>query len=59
MIRAAITFFVLAVLAVLAGVYQIAGISVELGKILAMVFLALAVLSYVGDLVTGRKKPTL
>ena len=55
MIRAAIVFFVLALLAVLFGAYGVAGLSVEVGKILLMVFLALAVLSFVGSLVTGRK----
>lgn len=55
MIRAAIAFFVLALLAVLFGAYGIAGVSMEIGKVLLMVFLALAVLSFVGSLVTGRK----
>ena len=55
MIRAAIAFFALALLAVLFGAYGIAGVSIEVGKILLMVFLALAVLSFVGSLVTGRK----
>ncbi|MBC7540651.1 MAG: DUF1328 domain-containing protein [Bacteriovorax sp.] len=55
MIRAAIAFFVLALVAVLLGAYGIAGVSIEVGKILLMVFLALAVLSFVGSLVTGRK----
>ena len=55
MIRAAISFFVLALVAVLFGAYGIAGVSIEAGKILLMVFLALAVLSFVGSLVTGKK----
>lgn len=55
MVRAAITFFVLAILAFLFGAYGIAGLSVEIGKILLMVFLALAVLSFLGSLITGRK----
>lgn len=55
MIRAAIAFFVLALIAVLFGAYGIAGISMELGKILLMVFLALAVLSFVGSLVSGKR----
>lgn len=57
MIRAAITFFVLALVAVLFGAYGIAGLSIEVGKILLMVFLALAVLSFIGSLITGRKHP--
>jgi uncharacterized membrane protein YtjA (UPF0391 family) len=55
MIRAAIGFFVLALLAVLFGAYGIAGMSMEVGKILLMVFIALAVLSFLGSLVTGRR----
>lgn len=58
MIRAAIVFFVLTLLAVLFGAYGIAGVSMEVGKILLMVFLALAVLSFVGSLVSGGRKPT-
>ena len=53
MIRAAIAFFVLALIAVLFGAYGIAGLSMEVGKVLLMVFLVLAVLSFVGSLVTG------
>ncbi len=56
MIRAAIAFFILALVAVLFGAYGIAGISIEVGKILLMVFLALAILSFVGSLVGGGKK---
>lgn len=55
MIRAAILFFVLALVATLFGTYGIAGVTMEIGKILLMVFLALAVLSFVGSLVTGKK----
>ena len=55
MLRAAIAFFVLALVSVLFGAYGIAGMSIEVGKILLMVFLALAILSFVGNLITGRK----
>lgn len=55
MIRAAIIFFALALLTVLIGSYGVVGVSVEMGKTVAMIFLALAVLSYVGSLVTGKK----
>ena len=56
MIRAAIAFFVLALIAVLFGAYGIAGLSVGVGKTLLMVFLALAVLSFLGSMLTGRNK---
>ncbi len=54
MIRAAIAFFVLALVAVILGATGIAGLSMEIGKILLFVFLALAVISFVGSLITGR-----
>jgi len=57
MIRAAIIFFVLALVSVLFGAYGIAGLSIAAGRLLLMVFLALAVLSFVGNLITGRKRP--
>lgn len=55
MLRAAIVFFVIGLLAMFLGMNNIAGLSVELGKILLYVFLALAVISFVVSLVTGRK----
>ncbi len=55
MIRAAIGFFVLALVAYALGAGGIAGMSVEIGKILLFVFLVLAVISFLVSLVTGRK----
>lgn len=55
MIRAAISFFVLAILAYVLGANGIAGLSVEIGKTLLVVFLALSVISVLVYLVTGRK----
>lgn len=54
MIRASITFFILALVAYIFGAYGLAGISVEIGKVLLWVFLVLAVLSYVVSLISGR-----
>jgi len=54
MIRAAISFFVLALVAFIFGAYGIAGVSVEIGKILLWVFLVLAAISFLGALITGR-----
>lgn len=56
MIRAAIVFFVLAIIAILFGAYGIAGVSVEIGKTLLMIFLALSVLSIVGSLLGNNKR---
>lgn len=55
MIRAAIVFFVLSMIAIFLGAYGIAGITMEIGKILLLVFLALSVLSIIGG-VLGNKK---
>lgn len=59
MIRAALSFFVLALVALVFGAYGIAGLSMEIGKTLLVVFLVLAVLSFLGSLMTGRKSSQL
>ena len=55
MIRAAITFFILAIIAYFLGMSGVAGLSIEIGRILLFVFLVLAVISFVGSIATGRK----
>jgi uncharacterized membrane protein YtjA (UPF0391 family) len=55
MIRAAIAFFVLALVAFVLGAGGIAGLSMEIGKILIVVFVALSVISLLVALVTGKK----
>jgi uncharacterized membrane protein YtjA (UPF0391 family) len=54
MLRAAIAFFIIGLLAVLLGANNLAGISIDLGKTLLGVFLALAVISFLVSLFTGR-----
>lgn len=54
MVRAAIGFFVLALIAILLGASGVAGVSMDIAKTLLVVFLILAVLSFVGSLITGR-----
>ena len=56
MLRAALAFFVIGLLAILLGANNIAGVSIEMGKTLLFVFLALAVLSFIFSLVSGRNK---
>jgi uncharacterized membrane protein YtjA (UPF0391 family) len=56
MLKAAIIFFVLALISILLGAYGIAGLSMEIGKILLTVFLILALVSFVVSLVTGKKQ---
>ncbi len=55
MIRLAVTFFVLALVALLFGSYGIAGLSIEIGKLLLFVFLVLAIISFSASLITGKK----
>jgi uncharacterized membrane protein YtjA (UPF0391 family) len=55
MLRAAIAFFVLGLVAVLLGANNIGGLSMDIGKTLLFVFLILAVISFIGSLVMGKK----
>jgi uncharacterized membrane protein YtjA (UPF0391 family) len=59
MIRAAIAFFVLALIALVFGANGIAGMSMDIGKTLVGVFLVLAVISFVINLVSGRSTKNL
>lgn len=54
MLRAAIAFFVLAILALILGASGVAGLSMEIGRVLVGVFLLLAVISFVYSLMTGK-----
>ncbi len=54
MLRAAIAFFVLGLIAVLFGANGIAGVSMEAGKLILGVFVVLAVLSAIVGLLGGR-----
>jgi uncharacterized membrane protein YtjA (UPF0391 family) len=55
MLRAAIIFFAIALLAILFGATGFAGVSMEIGKTLLAVFLVLAVISFIFSLFTGKK----
>lgn len=59
MVRAAIVFFVLALIAMLLGAYGVAGVSMEMGKLLLITFLILAGVSLVVGLVSGRRPTSL
>lgn len=56
MLRAAVIFFAIALLAILFGAINFAGVSLEIGKTLLGVFLVLAVISFIASLFTGRKQ---
>ena len=53
MLRAAIAFFVLALIAILFGATGFAGVSMEIGRTLLLVFLVLAGISFIASLVSG------
>ena len=55
MLRAAIIFFLIALIAMFFGANNIAGVSAQLGKMLLYVFLVLAVISFLVSLATGRR----
>ena len=57
MLRAAITFFVLAIISLVLGLNGVAGISMEIGRTLLFVFLVLGVISFVVNLVSGKRTP--
>mgnify|MGYP003343453191 CR=1 FL=1 len=46
MLRAAIAFFILAIVAFVLGANGVAGLSMEVGRLLLIVFLVLAVISF-------------
>jgi uncharacterized membrane protein YtjA (UPF0391 family) len=54
-IRAALAFFILGLVAILLGANNVAGLSLEIGKTLLTVFLILAVISFIIGIFKGRK----
>jgi uncharacterized membrane protein YtjA (UPF0391 family) len=59
MLRAAIIFFIVGLLAMVLGAYNVAGLSLEVGRLLLGVFVVLAIISLVAGLITGRTPRTL
>lgn len=55
MLRAAIAFFVLGLVAIILGANGIGGMSMDIGRTMLFVFLILSVISFVASMVTGRK----
>lgn len=54
MLRAALAFFVLAIIAYVLGATGVAGMSMDIGKVLVVVFLILAALGTLAGLLGGR-----
>lgn len=57
MLRIALGFFILALVSLLFGATGLAGMSMEIGRMLLTIFLILAVISFVVNLFTGRRGP--
>ncbi len=55
MLRASIVLFLIGLVAMFFGMNNMAGVSFELGRLLLFVFLALAVLSFLVSVFTGRR----
>ncbi len=55
MLRAALAFFVLALVAMVLGATNIAGVSADIGQTLLVVFLILVAISFVAGMISGRK----
>lgn len=56
MLRAAIIFFLMGLLAYLFGLYGIAGVSIDIGKLLLLVFVIFATISFVGAITIGKSE---
>ena len=54
MLRAAFVFFILALISMVFGSYEVAGVSMEVGKFLVGVFLSLALITFVSGLLTNK-----
>lgn len=54
MLRSSMIFFILGITSMIFGAYEIANISVEIGKVLLMIFIVLAILSFMIELIRGK-----
>jgi uncharacterized membrane protein YtjA (UPF0391 family) len=59
MIRAAISFFVLALVAIIFGANGVAGVSLEIGRLLLVVFLVLSAISFLIGMIYGKTPKSL
>ncbi|HLE11486.1 MAG: DUF1328 domain-containing protein [Bdellovibrionales bacterium RIFOXYD12_FULL_39_22] len=58
MLYASVTFFLIGLFAYILGAYNIAGLSLDIGKIAFFIFIALSILSFFINLITGKKSKT-
>ncbi len=57
MLRAALVFFIIGLVAMIFGFLGVAGLSLEIGRIVLVAFLVLALFSFVIGLAQGRSPP--
>ena len=55
MLRASISFFMIAILAIILGANNLAGLSMEIGKMILGIFLILSLVSFLFTVNTSRK----
>jgi uncharacterized membrane protein YtjA (UPF0391 family) len=55
MIRAAVAFFVLGLVAIFLGANGVGGLSIDIGKFLLYIFVVLALITFVASLFIGKK----
>jgi uncharacterized membrane protein YtjA (UPF0391 family) len=58
MFNAALSFFLIAILAFIFGAYGIAGISVDIGKIILSIFLGLSIIAFFTSFISKKQKKT-
>lgn len=57
MLRAAIAFFILGLVAILLGANGVGGLSLDIGKTILFIFLILSVISFIASIVMGKRGP--
>jgi|1048.fasta_scaffold53773_2 uncharacterized membrane protein YtjA (UPF0391 family) len=55
MLRAALAFFVLGLVAIFLGANGVGGLSVEIGKFLLYIFVVLALITFLASMFLGKK----
>ena len=55
MLRAALTFFVLGLVTIILGANGVGGLSIDIGKILLLVFIILSIISLIGNILVKKR----
>jgi len=56
MLRSAIIFFIMGLLVFFLGMYEIAGVTPAISKLLLIIFLIFSLISFIGAVTTGESK---